>query len=265
MRFHQRDVLSKSFRLLRWILDDSNTEWGVRQLAEALRLSPSTVYRLLIALEEHGLLEKDHQSGRYRIGFELYRMAYRAQSKFPLREIAMPLMRRMVDECNETVFLGVYDRFRMEMMYIAVAESQHPLRYVLPLYEWIPVYCGASGLVIMAFLPEEERRLIIERTKLTPLTDRTITDPAILEQELAIIRDKGYSITRGQRIPGAIAIAAPIWGPDGRVLGEIHITTPEQRFEASKEPELIALVMRYAKLITDRISGQPMARSDGAA
>lgn len=69
--------------------------------------------------------------------------------------------------------------------------------------KWIPVHASASGLAAMAFLPEPAR-----------ITNATITDPQVLEDELAKIRRRGYALFRGQRTKGAVAIAAPIWGPN---------------------------------------------------
>jgi IclR family acetate operon transcriptional repressor len=145
------------------------------------------------------------------------------------------------------------------MMFVAAVNSSHPLRYVVPINEWIPVYAGASGLAIMAFLPPEERRAIIARTKLAPVTERTITDPMVLEKELARIRARGYAYSRGQRTVGAVGIAAPIWGPDGRVMGDLTVSVPEPRFDERKLPAFARLAIHHAQRIMEHLGVRPAA------
>jgi DNA-binding IclR family transcriptional regulator len=256
----QRDALGKALQLLCWIIDASDDatdkEWGVRELSQRLPLPLATVHRLLTSLTKHGLLQRNQTSGQYRVGMEFYRLALKLRSHFGLRNAALPVIQELVAKCNEAVFLGMYDPFRMEMMFVAVINSSHPLRYVVPINNWIPVYAGASGLAIMAFLPREERETIIKRTRLAPVTARTITDPVVLEEELARIRKQGYALSYAQRTEGAVAIAAPIWGPDGRVMGEINISIPESRFDASMESTLAELVVQHAQRIMNKLGGK---------
>lgn len=246
-----RNLLGRLLRVLRWMQEAPDGEFGVRELSQALELPPSTMHRLLASLQGEGLVQQDPSSGKYRLGLEWYRMAFRTRSEYILRNVALPFMRQLVARLNETAFLGVYESARREMVFIAAVDSAQPVRYVVPLYQWIAIHASASGFAIMAFLPAEERQRIYQHSRLVPLTDQSITDPVLLEEELARVRERGYAVSHGQRIPGAVGIAAPIWGPDGRVIGDLHISVPEQRFDAALEPAMAADVMHYARLITE--------------
>lgn len=256
----KRDALGKALQVL-WLLVDSahdsyEKEWGVRELGEALHLPPASVHRVLTMLSSYGLVQRNPRSGQYQIGTEFFRLALKLISRFDIRNVGLPVMQDLVAVCNETAFLGVYDPFRMEVMFVAAANSSHPLRYVVPMNEWFPVYAGASGLSIMAFLPKDDRQAIIERTGLAPLTKKTITDPAVLENELARVRVRGYALSCGHRHLGAVAIAAPIWGPGGRVIGDLALSIPEPRFDPSMEPKLGRLVIEHADRITQNLGGR---------
>ena len=259
-----RDAFGKALQLLWWIVDASDDgtekEWGVRELAQELHFPPATVHRALTSLMERGLAQRNPDSGQYRIGMEFYRLALKVQSRFVIRNAGLPVMQDLVAKCNETAFLGLYDSSRMEMMYIAAVISSHPVRYVIPINEWIPLHAGAGGLAIMAFLPKEERQAIIKRTRLAPLTEYTITDPEALEGELARTRSRGYAFSRGQRAVGAVAIAAPIWGPDGRVISDLVVSLPESRFEASMESTMAELVIEHAQRIMEKLGAQAPSR-----
>jgi IclR family acetate operon transcriptional repressor len=240
-------------------------DWGVRELAAAFRMAPSIAHRILSVLQQEGLIAAGAAGGPYHLSLEFFRLAWRATSRLPFREAALPVLRSLVATCNETAFLGLYDPRRMEMMFVEVVESSHPLRYELQLNRWLPVYAGATGLAIMAFLPEAERRAIAARTGLAPLTERTIQDPRLLERELERIRGQGYACTHGQRIPGAVGLAAPIWGPDGRVVGDLVLTIPEHRFEPQSEGRLGQLLGRHADRLTTAVGGRrPEAGPSGA-
>jgi len=120
--------------------------------------------------------------------------------------------------------------------------------------QWLPITAGASGLAILAFLPDDERRQLLSRP-LKALTENTITNPLALEQELTRIRQRGYAISHGQRTSGAVAIAAPILGADDKAIGDVILTIPEQRFDPNHEAYLADRVVECSDAITAEIGG----------
>lgn len=255
MKNEVRDPVRKAMQLLRYAIEESEGSIGVRSTAAALKISPSSAHRLLNALVREDLLEQDAASGGYGLNVEIVRLANLVLGRFPLHQLATVHLRDLVNQCNETALLGIYDRNRREMMFAAIVESRHKLRYVSELRQWMPVYAGASGLGIMAFLPRVEQQTIIAQSNLTAMTDNTITEPYRLEQELALVRKRGYARTISQRTQGAAAIAAPIFGRDGCVLGDVVVTLPELRFDPANESSIAHLVMSCARTITKKIGG----------
>jgi DNA-binding IclR family transcriptional regulator len=190
------------------------------------------------------------------LGVEFYRLANIAAAKAPIRQAALKHMRRLVDACNETALLGIYDDLKQEMIFVARVESKHALRFAVELNQWMPVHVSASGLAIVAFLPEDEIEQIIARTRLLPSTELSITEPYRLHMELRKIRSRGAATSRGHRVPGAVGLAAPIFGPNGRVVGDVCLTIPEQRFEERAEDQIIDLLQACAQSITEEIGGR---------
>jgi DNA-binding IclR family transcriptional regulator len=259
MRNTRRNPIDKAFVALTWLVESAPDDVGVREMAIALKVAPSTAHRLCTALTASGLVSRDRRSGRYALAPECFRIAQLALIRAPVRRIALPHLRELVSACDETALLGIYDSNRQEMMFAASVESANVLRYVLELNKWMPIYAGASGLAIMAFLPEVERHSIVERTRLTPLTERTLTVEYRLENELAAIRSRGYALTRGQRIHGAIGLAAPIFNPANEVIGDVCLTIPEQRYEPASEARLAALLKRCTAGISTDLGAIPRA------
>lgn len=250
-----RNPIGRAFRILAWMAAREDGPFGLREIAKGVEMNPSTVHRLLGLLEEEGLVRQDDRGGAYGLGSELLRLARVASGTHPARIAALPAMRELAHATGETVTFGLYDPVRRQSSVAAVVESDAPFRYVPELDEWRDLHTGASGRAVMAFLPEAERRLVIERTQLAPVTEHTITSPAELEGVLADVREQGYAFSREERRLGGIGIAAPVFGPGGRVVGAVGLSVPTQRFAPADEPGLAERVRRCAAEVTNVLGG----------
>lgn len=241
-----RDLLTRAVQVLTALVDLDDEAYGVRPLSEILDLPASTVHRVLSRLEELGLVSR-HPDGGFQLGVEFYRLAWRTTDRFSLARAASDPLKDLAQACNEAAFLGVYSPERHQMMFAASVDSEHPVKYVLELGRWLPLV-GASGMAILAFLPDDERRAVLD----AGMADhqRDLTD---VEQEIRDVRERGYAISTGARIPGAVGIAAPIIGKDDRVLGDIGITMPEQRFEPESEEFYATVVMQTAASVSSMV------------
>ncbi|MFF0450705.1 IclR family transcriptional regulator [Streptomyces sp. NPDC004609] len=257
----QRHPLARAFRILSAMIDSRAESFGVRQLATELSVSASTAHRLLGDLEKLGLVSHA-EGGDYRIGLEFYRLAWAATAKFPLRQAAHASLRELARATGESAFLGVYDDLQHQMMFGACVESRHPLRYVMELNRWLPLHSGASGLAILAYLPQDVRGELAASGRLGAVTERTITDPTVLEDVLTDVRRKGYAFSQGQRIRGAVAVTAAVFGPHGGVIGDVGITMPDSRFTPGLETELATAVMEAAKTVTAQVGGISVTTDD---
>ncbi|WP_280490001.1 IclR family transcriptional regulator [Nocardia carnea] len=249
----QRHPLARGIELLTLMVDAGEDSYGVRDLGTRLGVSASTAHRLLGDLEELGMVART-ATGAYRLGMEFLRLAWSAAAQFPLREAANDVLTELTDRSGESSFFAVYNEQRRQMMFAVSVESSHPLRYTVPQGVWLPLHSGASGLAILAFLSPEVQEEIL-RGPLEALTDRTLVDIEQLTERLATIRGEGYALSHGERIEGAVAIAAPVLGPAGTAIGDIGITVPESRFKTAMTDTLAGLVKDAARLLTRRLSG----------
>ncbi len=247
-----RDPISKALAALKWLVEDDAPDVGVRELASALNVSPSSAHRLLNALVASGFVHQDPATSRYSLGLEFIRISRIAASRITISKIALPHMARLAEKCGETVLLCIYDSERKQMMFVEALDSPHALRYIIELNSWQPVFAGASGQAIMAFLPDDEITEIIDRG-VWAVSDQTLTDPAALRKNLETIRSTGYARTRGQRIRGAVGLSAPVFGSGGEVLGAICLTIPDQRFDPAQEQSLAEMVMACARVVSSDI------------
>lgn len=249
----QRHPLARGIEILTLMVDSGKQSYGVRELGLRLGVSASTAHRLLSDLEALGMVARTSE-GSYRLGMEFLRLAWTTNTRFPLREVTNDILTELTEHSGESAFFAVYNDQRRQMMFAVSVESSHPLRYTVPRGVWLPLHAGASGLAILAFLPPEVRAEIAGGS-LEALTERTLVDAAHLTARLDQIRRDGYAISHGERIDGAIAIAAPVLGPANTVIGDAGITIPETRFNATNTSDLTVLVKQSAERLTRRFTG----------
>jgi DNA-binding IclR family transcriptional regulator len=217
-------------------------EATLKELSLALSLAPSTCHRLLELLGRDGFVEHDAVHRRYRIGREFFRIAALVQSKHDIRAIALPFLRKLVDACDETSVLSLYVPSEGKMFFAEKVDSSMMLRYQLPMNMPMSVLWGASGRSILAFLDEDEVDRIYVAEGRAPGSGDALPSRRALEKELAAIRRRGYDISYGQKIAGAVGFGAPVFGIDGKVLGSINVTVPATRIAAKDRPRLSELV-----------------------
>src|SRR6478736_3500831 len=167
-------------------LGESHGEAGVTELARRLGLHKSTASRLLATLEKRGLVEQDEESGKYRLGLVVIRLANRAERTLDLRSIAMPELDKLA---RATTGLGVLDGDQL----LTVAQADGPNLVAMGDWtgRWVPLHSVAGGKVLLASLPEREILRLVRRG-LDRFTERTITQLEPLLEELARVRRRGY-------------------------------------------------------------------------
>jgi len=215
---------------------------SIKEMALKLGLAQSTVHRMFDILVAEGFMRQDPQSRRYSIGAEFYRVATLVAASHSFGDFAGPTLAGLTVETGETAAFALYLNGTGQMVFTSVSDSPHSLRYRLDSRERMPVVWGASGLAILAFLPEEERTTIAASADPSPVTG-AVLDPVALEHRLADIRDTGWAWSQGEKIPESVGIAAPVMSA-GRVTGCVALTVPSVRFDP-------AGLVRYGELVVN--------------
>lgn len=239
-------------------LAETGGEVTVKGLAQSAGLPPSTAHRLLGLLARVGMVEVDAARHRYRPGLEYYRLSALIMGRMDIGELARPIMDAVVAECGETCVLGLYLPADRRMMFVARADSAHPLRYPLELHRPLSVAWGATGRAILAFLPAVEIEAVLAMGEPAPATGAAPPAPAAMRRLLADIRAAGVAVSHGEKIPGAVGIAAPVTSAGGRTVGSLSVTIPELRFRKEAEPRLVALVRGRAAELSRALGATPV-------
>jgi len=233
-------------------LGESQGEAGVTELARRLGLHKSTASRLLATLQRRGLVEQDADTGKYRLGLVVIRLAERAERTLDLRSLALPELERLARLTHETAGLGVLDTD--QVLFVAQADGPN----LIAVGDWTgrasALHANASGKVLLASLAEREVLRIVRRG-LTRYTDRTITDLEPLLEDLARARRRGYATTLSELENGLTAVAAPVHDARGQVIAAVEVWGPAFRLTPRRLPELAAQARETAAAITARLGG----------
>src|SRR5262249_14428796 len=160
--------------------------------------------------------------GRYCLGTELLATAFRFHATLDLRALVHPLLTRVTGELNETTHMAVLDG--AEIVYQDKIEAYHSIKLSSVIGGRNPAHATGVGKALLAWSYPTEDALAEWAARWGPLqacTPRTITSVALLAQQLAVVRDRGYALDMEENETGVRCAALPIFLGPGR-RGERH-------------------------------------------
>ncbi len=243
-------VLDKSLSVLELLLQKGSS-MNMTELSEKLGFYPSTTHRILDTLKHWGYVEQDSYTQKYQLGLKALELGMAKLHQMDLVREATPYLKELVNQCNETVHLGVLEE--EEVLYLAKEESSQTIRMISYLGKRAPLYCTALGKVLLAYLSTEERKKILGEKVLPRLTENTITDKGELKKELNRIKKQGFALDREENEKNIYCIAAPIRNYQGEVIAAISISSPIFRVDKNVQNNLNEALIETSKKISKRL------------
>ncbi len=230
-------------------------EMGVTELSQKLGLHKNNVFRILATLEYRGYIEQNPKTECYRLGPKVFELSLIFKYQMGLIKHARPIMKRLRDKFNETVYLGVLRN--IYAVYIDNIETTHTVRVVSRVGSQIPAYATAIGKVQLANLPRDELESILREEKLKPYTSNTITDREELLKHLEEVARQGYAIDNEEFQEDVRCVGAPIRDYTKYVVAGLSITAPSFRMTEERIPELVEAVKEAALDISKNLGFVP--------
>jgi len=243
-------VLNKSLSILE-ILLQNDSAMNMIELSEKLGFYPSTTHRILDTLKHWGYVEQDSHTQKYQLGLKVLELGMAKLHQMDLVREAIPYLKELVNQCNETVHLGVLEEGKV--LYLAKEESSQTIRMISYVGKRAPLHCTALGKVLLTYLSTEKRKKILGEKVLPRLTENTITDKKELEKELGKVREQGFSLDREENEKDVRCIAAPIRNYQGEVIAAVSISGPAFRIDVSTENSLKKDLIKTSKEISERL------------
>lgn len=248
--------LDKALTILE-VIAEIGGEATLHQLHLKTGIPKSTLKRILETLIQREYVNQIEGSGLYQLGVKVLVLGGVYQRHMNVRSIAFPHMKKLSKELNETVNLNFVDNG--ERVCVEVVEPMRDIRHFVSIGHRSELYRGSTGKVLLAFLSEHIRERTMAKAAQEGIPSKK------LRQELQEIRENGFAVTTGERVPESFAVSAPIFNRDGEMTAGLTVSGPIQRLTAERKPEIIASVIVAAKEISRQLGYEKTARREGYA
>lgn len=226
-------------------------------LSSSAGLHISTTHRLLAALIARGYVQKDSETGKYRLTMRLFEVGSRAVSGINLVSVSHPFLERLADFTGETICLAA--RRDNEIVYLCKEDKDGSIARVASFAGTrSPMYCTAEGKAILAHLPEKEVKTIWSRTTIEGFTPHTLVTYGDLLNDLALTRTCGWAIDNEERELGVMCIAAPVFDFSSAPVAALSASFSALNIDEERRIAFVAQILASAHAITSFLGGPVM-------
>lgn len=240
-------ALEKGLDILE-ILADSAAGYTLNEISKLSNKSINEIFRMVMTLHRRGWVQVD-KNDRYSLTLRMFELAHRHMPLRSLVGMALPLMRKLVHEADQSCHLTVLQEGRV----VVLAQVDSPGRWSLGLKvgALVGLRDTASGHVLLAFLNDVDRERMLELHE--PVRGEKLVSKKDLLKELASVRKKGYAETPSEQIRGVTNIAYPVFGPNQNAIACLNVPYIE-RIDLHTSPtveEVKNIVDGYAKELSE--------------
>ncbi len=207
------------------------------ELTAITGLPVSTVHRIAAELVELGALKKE-RDGVYRIGLRMWELGALCPQPRTLRDVSLPFIHDLYEATEENIHLAVLDGD--EVLYVERVWGRRSVDVVSRVGGRSPLHATGVGKILLAHASREFQETVLAAT-LKRYTPHTIVMPGLLMRSLQEIRATGIARCAEELSLGTVSVAAPVHGPDGRVVAALSVvshTVTHTRSLAAVEPAL---------------------------
>lgn len=201
---------------------------SLTELSAATLLYKSTLLRLLVSLERGALVAR-RADQRYTLGPFAFRLGKAFEAAHPIEKRLAPIMRALIEQGAESPSFHVRHDENRRLCLVRL-DSMHSTLDRVGAGDLLPLDRGAAGRVLTAFA---------EHGAATPETT-----PRVM-------------VSRGERDPLCGAVAAPVFGPDGELLGALSLSGPLDRFSAEATEKMSAMLLSAAEEASRALGAPP--------
>ncbi|MCL6593134.1 MAG: IclR family transcriptional regulator [Alicyclobacillus sp.] len=253
--FHAEDRTTLSsvrnaIRLLREFSQEK-PELSIKELSERLHLHKSTVFRILRTLCEERIVKQNEHNRRYTLDVGAFEIGSVFYHEIDICTVAFPLLSSLAGKVGEIVQLALYDQG--DVVYLLKFPEDNSTVWFNGMGRRVPCHCTAIGKVLLAHQDVREIQRVL-KGPLPAYTPATMTDPVLLEEELAKIRKLGCAESHEEYRAGMDALAVPVFDDvTGRVLAALSVTLPTSRFSPVRMQAFLEEMRKCSQLMTNQL------------
>ena len=223
------------------------------ELAAASDQAAATVYRALVTLQGHGIVEIEEPGQLWHVGPGAFRIGSAFLRRSDVAERARGPMAELMQATGETVALAV--ETEAGVLYVAQVETRQPIRAFFPPGAQGPLHASAAGKALLAWNDEDRVRERLAQLGQPKFTSLTITSESTLLRELSRSRDKGFAVEDQEGAEGMRGVAAPIFDSAGAPVAALSVSGPAFRLSLTDVTRFGQAVREAADRVTAATGG----------
>jgi IclR family KDG regulon transcriptional repressor len=254
-RYHNKSVM-KAFQILK-SFSQEDTELSLGDISRRAQLPKATAHRLVTTLVVVGVLQQNHETGKYGIGPQLYTIGSLYLNSTDLIKSTSSVMKTLKDITGETVVLGILDKGSVTG--IMKEEPRNAFRFTMPVGSTVPAYGSAIGKALLSELTDAEIDYLYPEEKLLPVTGKSLATRTALKKELAEIRKSKVAFDAEGGYEGVEGIGCVIRDATGKAIAGMSIPVPIFRIDEGRRKKMATLVRLGCSLVSYRLGYQDIS------
>jgi IclR family transcriptional regulator, KDG regulon repressor len=225
---------------------------SMADIARKVGGSRQRIFRMIKTLEARNLIERGRDR-TYHVGYAMLLLGVAARDQSDLLQVSEPLMRDLGAIVQETVQLRIHDGD--EALCIFGWEPDRAVRVQADVGKRSRFF-GGSSKIFLAYMSEEARAPYLNQP-MPRFTANSIVDPAVMLTRLEEIRQRGFSISKGEVNDELISISAPVLSSPGKVAAVLNVAAPASRMPDEEVAKTLQHVLDTAQRISRLIGFNP--------
>jgi DNA-binding IclR family transcriptional regulator len=232
------------------------------EISRKLNIPKSSASYILRTLEAQGYLARDAESGKYNVGLKILSLSRGALGGMDVRGVALPVMRRLMQQTSLTCHLAVLDG--CEAVYIEKVEPEGFIRMDTWVGRRMRVHATSVGKAIVAHIPHQQLEQILQKAGMERRTPKTITTVPRLLKELEKVQAQGYAVDDEENNLGARCVAAPIFDEHGAILASVGLSGTAHQVSPQTMPRILEALKDAARHISMGMGYRAQRRTGSA-
>jgi IclR family pca regulon transcriptional regulator len=212
--------------------DADHPELTLSEVARRADITRAAAGRFLRTLEQLGYVRASTAAAtgvgaRFSLTPRVLELGFSYLSALSIPEVVQPHLERLSREVDESVSAAVLDGD--DIVYIARVPTRRIMSVRITIGTRFPAFATSMGRVLLAGMTDAAAGAVLAASALPSLTERTVTDPAALRDELDRVRTQGWALVDGELGPGRRSVAVPLHDRRGDVVAAVNVSTSATR------------------------------------
>jgi IclR family pca regulon transcriptional regulator len=244
--------LSRGLRVLE-ILGAAKTPMSLSEIARAMDLSRSSVFRLVYTLRHMEFIKEGEQKNTYTLGAQVLNLGFAYLNNQPITTIARPLLAQLRDVTGVSTHLSVLEGHYV--LYLGSHQARSGFVSNMVTGTRVEAYTTAIGWCLLSGKSDAELAAFCKGLDMPPITKHTPTSFQALKAWVDQMRTDGFIVSRGFREPGGSSIAVPVWDEAGKVVACVNLSGPDSGFDFDRVEEVYVPEIKATALQISRELG----------